>query len=149
MIRRRRVPPGRFSAAERPVHRSLLQVEVQIYLNLPRKLAVFPQLAASANRVAANEKPVTPPAKQANLTCRRITAVKWNPEPPPCAGRDPGEPETPPTVWVGGWGLYSGAGGPGGPQTRTRRISRVRGDSGGAGRCATPQEPRARNAGQP
>jgi len=79
---------------------------VQIYFNfkLPRKLAVFLQLAASANRVAANEKPVMPPAKQANLTCRRITAVKWNPEPPPpCPplrragprGATPGNPKRP------------------------------------------------------
>ena len=38
----------------------------------------------------------------------------------------PRDPKHPRQFWVGGWGLYSGAGGPGGVQTRKRRISRVR-----------------------
>ena len=52
---------------------------------------------------------------------------RTSPRNPPCAGRDPGgtpgNPKRPQNFGVGGWGLYSGAGGAGGPKTRTRRIS--------------------------
>ena len=50
--------------------------------------------------------------------------------PPPAPDGTPGnpkrDPKRPRQFWVGGWGLYSGAGGVGGVQTRKRRISRVR-----------------------
>ena len=47
-----------------------------------------------------------------------------HPEAPPLASDGaPGNPKRPRQFGAGGWGLYSGAGGPGGVQTRTRRIS--------------------------
>ena len=46
--------------------------------------------------------------------------------PPPAPDGTPRNPKRPRQFWVGGWGLYSGARGAGGVQTRTRRVSRVR-----------------------
>ena len=51
--------------------------------------------------------------------------------PPPALEGTPRDPKHPRQSWVGGRGLYSGAGGLGGPQTRTRRVSRGLGQPGG------------------
>ena len=55
----------------------------------------------------------------------QVPLAHWEPGSDPA----PRDPKRPREFWVGGRGLYSGAGGPGGAQTRTRRVSRVRGTS--------------------
>ena len=50
-------------------------------------------------------------------------------KPPPAPDGTPSNPKRPRQFWVGGWGLYSGARGAGGVQTRKRRISRGLGDA--------------------
>ena len=58
-------------------------------------------------------------------------AAEPRPGTPPLApDGTPGNPQRPQQQWAGVWGRYSGAGAPGGPQTRTRRISRVRCEAG-------------------
>jgi len=51
------------------------------------------------------------------------TGGRTSPRDPLASGGTPKEPTTSPTSWAGGWGLYSGAGAPGRPKTRRRRIS--------------------------
>ena len=50
----------------------------------------------------------------------QVPLAHWEPGSDPA----PRDPKRPREFWVGGRGLYSGAGGPGGAQTRTRRVSR-------------------------
>jgi len=67
--------------------------------------------------------PRTPLLQAPRAAPRPPPAAEPPPETPPAPGGTPGNPKRPQNFGVGGWGLYSGAGGAGGPKTRTRRIA--------------------------